>query len=220
MIVITGASDGLGLALAKLAVKKGETVVNLSRQEAPASGTQHIATDLTSEESLRAAAAKVLEYKEPLTALVHCAGIFSEEETSALTSENVSRTFATNTTGPLLLTSLLMERIKQDGADVAVVSSTSGLKGVPGQISYSASKWAIRGIAHTLQAELRDTSCRVVIFCPGGMRTGFFKKQNGQDFPDPHNWMDVQDVARFLLTILELPKSIEVSEVVVNRKKS
>lgn len=217
MYVVTGASDGLGLALAKALVATGARVVSLSRSAPKIKGVDHIACDLTNEGSLTAAAAQLLQQKEPLTALVHAAGVYSEGKLGDLTGQELARVYTTNIIGPMLLTARLLERIKKDGADVVNISSTSGFKGNPDQAAYSSSKWALRGFSQNLKIELQGTPCRVISFCPGGMDTGIFKKAGLTDF-DTSAWMQPDDIAAFMVQILLLPKNIEVTEVLINRK--
>lgn len=113
---------------------------------------------------------------------------------------------------------MLIEKIKKDKADILNIASTVGTKGYKNQATYSSSKWAMRGFSVNLQTELKDTSCRVVSFCPGGFKTKLFEKGTGIDNTDEGSWMNPADLASFVVSILALPKNMEVSEVVINRK--
>ena len=219
MIVITGASDGLGQELAKVLVKNGQHVVSLSRQQAK-EASETIKTDLTSTESIENAVQKLLAMDEPITALVNCAGVLSFESIENLTSEEIERVFAVNVTGPMLLVSRLTERLKTDSADVLNVASTVGTKAYKDQASYGSSKWAMRGFSQNLQVEFKDTNVRVISFCVGGFRSNIAKKVTGESLPDPENWMDPAEVASFMKTILDLPKNMEVSEIIINRRSA
>ncbi len=216
MHVVTGASDGLGLAVAKLLVARGDTVISLSRRKPQVGGVDHVVCDLTNEGSIIAAANTVLKRKEPITAFINCAGVFSEQPMYTVTGQELAVVFTTNVIGPEILVGRLIERFKKDSADIVNVSSTAGLKGNAGQAAYSASKWALRGFSQVLQAELAGSACRVVSFCPGGMQTDLFTKAKSPK--DNSLWMSPSDVAVFMLQILALPKNMEVSEVVINRK--
>lgn len=219
MIVITGASEGLGKELAVLFVAEGRRVISLSRKSGP-SGVEHIKTDLLNESSITKAASTIIAEKEPLEAVVNCAGVYSEEETEKLSLKEIERVFKTNVFAPMLLTAKLMERIKKDGADIVNVSSTVGTKAYLNQAAYGSSKWALRGFSQNLQLELKGYPSRVISFCPGGFRSNLVKNFNGSDITDPENWMAVEDVAKCLKQILELPQNMEVSEILVNRKVS
>lgn len=216
MFVVTGASDGLGLALAKVLAANGKKVVSLSRTAPKDKKIAHIVCDLANEGVINAAAQAVLALDEPIEALVNCAGVFAEELVGELTGRSLALTFTTNIIGPEILVSRLVERLKKDGADIVNVASTAGLKGAAGQSGYGGSKWAMRGFSEVLREELRGTGCRVISFCPGGMDTNIFKKANVTI--DATKWMQPGDVATFMWQILQLPKNMEVSEVVINRR--
>ena len=216
MIVITGASDGLGLQLARVYKEAGKRVVNVSRRESQYA-VDNVLTDLTNDMSVTSAIEAVLAINEPVEALVDCAGVMSLEPLNKITANELDRTFGVNVKGAILLVSGLADRMKQDGTDIVNVSSTVGLKAYPDQAAYGASKWAMRGFSQNLQVELKTTN-RVISFCVGGFKSDIAKKIHGQDLPDPENWMDPEDIAVFMKQILDLPKNMEVSEIVINRR--
>lgn len=217
MFVITGASGHLGGAVAQVLLAKGKKVVNLSRSD-KSKGAQFIAVDLTDPGSIEKAAEQVNKINEPLEALINCAGIFSAQPVNAMDGPQIEKTFATNIEGPMLLTSLLMDKIKKDQADIVNVASTVGTKAYADQAAYGASKWAVRGFSANLQVELKDTPCRVISFCPGGFESKLFEKATGVDNTASGKWMTAEDLAELIVKILELPKNMEVSEIIVNRK--
>lgn len=144
MIVITGASDGLGLQLAKLYKEAGKTVVNISRRECEFAD-HNILLSLREGEEIEKAAQSVLAIDEPLEALVNCAGVLSVQPLGEITEDEVKRVMSTNVKSAILLVSNMTDRIKQDGTDIVNVASTVGLIGYADQAVYGASKWAMRG---------------------------------------------------------------------------
>ncbi|CAN5657529.1 SDR family oxidoreductase [soil metagenome] len=220
MIVITGASDGLGLELAKLYKNAGKKIVNISRRESEYAD-ENILTDLTNEAEIRKAAETITTIGEPLETLVNCAGVLSIEPLDLISSEKLRQVLAVNVEAAILLVSALTDKIKQDGTDIVNVSSTVGTKGYIDQAAYGASKWALRGFSANLQAELKDTNSRVISFMPGGFKSKLFEKATGNDnTTNEGEWMRPADVAQFMKQILDLPKNMEVSEVVINRKQT
>ena len=216
-VLITGGSDGLGRELGKLCVEKGYEVVVLSRQK-PDYSCIHIKTDLSNEEDIMNAATTINNEYSKFDALVNCAGVFSEQELKAINYEEAENVFKVNVLAPIFLTSMLIENIKSNGADILNVGSTSGTKAYESQCAYGASKWALRGASLNLQLELKNTKCRVMQFNPGGMNTKLFKKYNGKDLSFQDKLMNPRGVAELMLYILELPKRLEVSELLLNRK--
>jgi short-subunit dehydrogenase len=219
MFVITGASDGLGLELAKQVLAKGKRAVSLSRSQPPMEGIEWVRTDLMDEASIDNAVRELLAQDEPIEVLVNCAGITTYEGMGELTSENLVRMFKVNAIAPMLLVSGLFERLKQDGTDIVNVSSTIVRRAAEAkQDGYAASKWALHGFSNNLSAQLKETPCRVVNFIVGGFNSQMHAKVTGKPIADPENWMRPEDIAAFMLQILELPKNMEIGEVVVNRK--
>lgn len=216
MIVITGASDGLGLQLAKLYKEAGKKVVNVSRRECKYADN-NIVLNLREGAEIEKAAELIKKEESKIEAVINCIGVYNEQKFGEITEEEIKRLMSTNVKAPLLLTSLLIERIKQDEADILNVLSTAGTKGKKEHPLYAASKWAERGVTASLKDELQTTQCRVISFCPGGIRTKFSEKTLGYD-ASSKDWMRPEDLAVFIKQILDLPKNMEVSEVIINRK--
>lgn len=217
MIVITGASDGLGLQLAKLYKESGKKVVNISRRPSKYADI-NIELSLQEGPQIQEAADRINELDDKLEAIIHNAGVLSFQPLGQITEEEVKRLMSTNVKSQILLTSFLAEKIKKDGTDIVCVSSTVGTKAYVDQAVYGASKWAVRGFARNLQEEFKNSPNRVISFCPGGFKSDIAKKITGNDLENPAEWMNPEDIALFMKQILDLPKNVEVSEVIINRK--
>jgi len=219
-IIITGASDGLGKALAEICVENKMRVVNISRRPLNTKGIENISCDLTNEQDIIKTANIIKDKYSNFSALVNCAGIITFEEANKNTYTEIEKVIKVNTLAPIFLTSQLFDLIKQNEADVLNVGSTAGTKGSKLGTIYGTSKWALRGASENLRVELASTNCRVIQFNPGGMETGLFKKCHGKDFDNPKEWMSPQEIAKIMFFILNLPKQIEISEILINRKSN
>lgn len=208
MIVITGASSGLGLEVAKLYKEAGKKVVNISRRECEYADI-NICISLREGPELREIANKVLEIQEPLETIIHCAGIYSKKPYGEITEDEIKLLMSSNVKPSLLLTSFLIERIESDETDILIVTSTAGIKGDASGPVYSASKWAARGIAKGLQDHFTGKPNRVIDFCPNGFAPN-------ADIGSGN--MRTEDIAIALKQVLDLPKNVEVSEIVINGK--
>lgn len=218
MIVITGASDGLGLQVAKLYKEAGKTVVNISRSESEYADV-NICLSLREGKEIDEAANQVLALEEPIEALINCAGVLSIQKLGEITEDEIKRLMSTNVKPMILLVSNMIDRIRKDETDIVNVASTVGLKGYVDQAVYGASKWAVRGFSKNLQEEFKGKPNRVISFCPGGFKSKLFEKATGIDnTEDGDQWMKAEDVAVALKNTLDLPKNIEVSEIILNRK--
>jgi short-subunit dehydrogenase len=216
MIVITGASSGLGLELAKLYKNGGERVVNISRHDCEFADVNLI-HDLSVGEEISQAAKEILAMDERIGAVVNSIGIYNDQLFGEMADKEIERVLSTNTKAPMLLISELLERIKADEADILNVISTAGVKGSKRNPVYVSSKWAERGFTQSLQDELAETHSRVISFCPGGINTKLFEKAGAHN--DTSTYMDPVDIAALMKQILDLPKTIQVSEIVINRKQ-
>lgn len=216
MIVITGASDGLGREVAKVYKQAGKTVVNISRRDCEYASI-NLLYNLREGDQIELAAKEIEAMSEPLEAIVNCAAVMSIEPLGKVTEDEIKRVMSTNVKSAILLVSNLAERIEKDGTDIVNVASTVGTKGYVSQAAYGASKWAMRGFSQNLQAEFKGKRSRAISFCVGGMRTNMGEKV-GIEMKDPDNWMDPSAIAVFMKQILDLPKNAEVSEIVINRK--
>jgi len=216
MIVITGASDGLGKEVAKLYREAGKTVVNISRRESEYADI-NICLSLREGPEIKSAAKQVLAIDQPLETFINCIGVFNgQEKFGEITEGEVKRLMSTNVNAPMLLTSLLIERIRKDETDILNVLSTAATKGNGRLPVYTASKWAERGYTKSLQDELKSTKCRVISFCPGGINTQSAQKHSSPE-RNVSTWMNPVAVAVLIKQLLDLPKSMEVSEIVINR---
>ncbi len=218
MIVITGASDGLGKEIAKVYNESGQMVVNISRRQCEYAAV-NLLHDLREAAEIEQAAKEIAKIDEPLNAIINCAAVMSIQPLGTVTDDELRRVMATNVESAILLVSHLIERINTDETDIVNVASTVGTKGYVEQAAYGASKWAMRGFSQNLQAEFKDKKPRVISFCVGGMRTTMGDKI-GKYITDPENWMDPRAIAIFMKQVLELPKNAEVSEIIINRKVS
>ncbi|MCA9345874.1 SDR family oxidoreductase [Candidatus Saccharibacteria bacterium] len=217
MIIITGASDGLGLQLAKLYKESGKKVVNVSRSKCVYADV-NIQCDFLDEAGIKTTTDTISEMSDEIEALINCAGVFTNQKLGTITAEVIDRVLSINYKSQILIVSAIIDRLKKDRTDIMNVSSTVGTKGRGGETVYSSSKWAVRGFTKSLQEDLKDTN-RVISFCPGGFKTKFFEKGTGVDNTgDGSEWMKPEDLAIFMKQILDLPKNMEVSEVIINRK--
>ncbi len=215
-IIVTGASDGLGKEFGKLCVNNNIEVVCLSRTK-PDYPCVFVKTDLSVEADIINAVAQIREKYTNFDALVNCAGIHSTQDMENIDSADLQKVMEVNVMAPILLTSALWSLIKDNEADILNVGSTAGKKGNAKECVYGASKWAVQGFTQTMQTELKNTKSRVMMFNPGGMNTKFFEKFSHQE-KDVSKFMNPKDVADVMLYILKLPKQLEVSEIIINRK--
>ncbi|MBC8495140.1 SDR family NAD(P)-dependent oxidoreductase [archaeon] len=215
-VILTGASEGLGFELSKLLLKKDIEVIALCRQK-PSCDVVHIETDLSSDESIKEAIEKIKNDYSKFDVLINCADVLSVKPLDKIDSDELENLFKVNVLSQIKLVSGLLSLIKKNESDIVNVGSTVGLKAYTDQCAYGSSKWAVRGTTKNLQLELGKTKCRVIGFNPGGFKSTLFEKATGQKV-NLEGFMEPIELAKLMIQILELPKTLEVSEIEINRK--
>jgi len=127
MIVITGASDGLGLQLARVFQEAGKKVINISRTESKYAD-ENLLTDLRDPSAIEVTTQKINQMDEPIEALINCAGVMSLEKVESISAGEIERVFDINIEAPILLTSQLVTKMRKDRSDNINVSSTVGTR--------------------------------------------------------------------------------------------
>lgn len=182
-IWITGASSGIGQAVAVELSKEKVRLILSGRNEASLEETAALCKkngspailvpfDLTVEESIHSAAENILSQGIIPDCLYHFGGI-SQRSMAVETPLNVDRkVFEVNFFGTIMLTKILLPHmIKNGGGHIAVTSSVVGKFGFPYRSAYSASKHALQGFFESLRAENTSDNIRVSIIIPGRIRT-------------------------------------------------
>ncbi|GHU07300.1 hypothetical protein FACS189431_1630 [Alphaproteobacteria bacterium] len=213
-IIITGVSDGLGLATAKKLLEKEYEVIGLSRSKPNDDRIDYIPLDLTNEKSIVEAAKQINRIGKRFC-FINCAGVMADED--KIEMGEIERVFQTNTTGPILLEQLIFETVKKTGSDIINIISTSATRGDVDQPIYSSSKWGLLGYTKSLTARLKSTPARAISFIPGGFISDMPKKI-GRTIADPENWTPVEIIADELIKVVETSSRIEISEIIINRK--
>lgn len=189
--LVTGANKGIGFETARQLAQRGFTVwlgcrdegrgVAAAKELADEGDVRFVRLDVTDDESVRAAAARVEHESGALDILVNNAGIYLPEDglPSVAPVETVRRTFDVNFFGVLRVTQAFLPLLKKaEAGRIVMVSSTMGSLGVltmpdspllayPMVLGYSSSKTALSGLTAHFAVELRDTPIKVNAVCPG-----------------------------------------------------
>jgi NAD(P)-dependent dehydrogenase (short-subunit alcohol dehydrogenase family) len=184
VVVITGASRGLGLSLVRRFLECGDQVFGVSRtkrfwrvavESLPASHNLHLfQADLSRESEVRCLAAGVRKKTKRVDILINNAGVGG-----GLTriEKESCRGFQRMMDANLLSAFLMCKHFiplfrRQSGGVIVNVSSMAGQRAVPGLFSYSASKFGVLALSQCLAKENKDRNLKCVTVCPGGMNTG------------------------------------------------
>jgi short-subunit dehydrogenase len=177
--VVTGAASGIGAALAAERARRGCRLVLVDRDAArlamvaaslPGEGHRTDALDVTDRAAVAALPAAVLAGQGRVDVLVNNAGIAAMGRFDQTSLEAFEAVMAVNFGGTLTMTKAFLPHLGRDGR-IANLSSLFGLLAPPGQVSYAASKFAVRGFSEALRHELADTGIKLTCVHPGGVRT-------------------------------------------------
>ena len=180
--LITGASSGIGKALADAVIARGEPVIGTFRQ--PAQADAFVASapgrafacivDLANGPTVQAAITRSIEEAGGVDVVVNCAGYGLAGALEEVNEAELRHQMETNFFGTLQVTKAALPFLrKQRHGHIFNVSSTSGVLGYPGLSLYCASKFAVEGLAESLRVELAHLGIRVTIVELDGFRTNW-----------------------------------------------
>ncbi|MBL7498564.1 SDR family NAD(P)-dependent oxidoreductase [Frankia sp. CNm7] len=223
--VVTGASSGIGRAVALRLVADGATVTAVGRDKTrldalpaePASGPGRLVpaqVDLTDDESRRAFVAGLLAGQR-VDVLVHSAGGYGSGPHADAALDDLDALYAANVRAPYALTQELLGALRAGGGDVVVVNSSQGVRAGADAGQFAATQHAMRAIADSLRQEVNADGIRVCSIHLGRTATprqeAIFAKEGRAYTPD----LLVQpgDVADVVAGVLGLPRGAEVTEI-------
>ena len=183
VVLITGASSGIGKACAEHLQRAGYQVYGASRSaleaiEPPSLGApaaiHPIQMDVTSDDSVERAVKLIVAREGRIDVVVNCAGYALAGAVEETQSDEALAQMETNFFGVLRVCRAVLPIMRQQaGGYVVNISSVGGLIGVPFHGLYSASKFAVEGLSETLRMEVQPFGIKVVLIEPGDFRTGF-----------------------------------------------
>ncbi len=216
VMLITGASSGIGAAVARQAASEGFRLVLLARSKEKLEALQSelggdvlvVPTDVSSQDELQAAVKAGLERFGKIDVVFANAGTGGAPGGfSGADPESWKRLLMTNVYGLALTLQCTAEALKASRGHAVITSSIAGRVSIAGSM-YSASKWAATGIGHGFRKEIGKHGVRVTLIEPGMVDTPFFDTAK----PD---MLKPDDIARAVLFAVAQPKSMEIHEMVV-----
>lgn len=176
VVIITGASSGIGRALAYEYAHKGSNVVMAARnitvlkemeQELGPDKCLAIACDVTDEESCRLMIEQAFGHFGRIDVLINNAGISMRANFIECKTETLKRVMDVNYWGTVYCSKYALPYILKSHGSIVGVVSIAGFLGLPGRTAYSSSKFAIRGFMDTLRVEYRAQGLHVLVAAPG-----------------------------------------------------
>lgn len=176
--LVTGASSGLGAAVARLFAERGATVFGIARdrgrlatafEDIPEGG--YASVDITNPQACRDAVALCVDRFGRLDVLVNAAGFHQMRHTVAVTDEDWAYDLAANLSGPFFLCRAAIPHLLETGGNIVNVASVAGVEGEVYSAGYCSAKHGLVGLTRALAVEYTRERLRVNVVCPGGMLT-------------------------------------------------
>lgn len=233
--VVTGASSGIGAAVARALVREGAKVALAARRknallkvqaglESAGGGTESLVvpTDVTDREQVRDLIARSEVELGPVEILVNCAGVMYFTLMKNLREEDWERTVEVNCKGALNCVGAVLPGMLERGrGHILTISSDAGRKVFPSLAVYSASKFFVEALSQGLRLETAGTGVKVTTVQPGNVATDLLDLssdaealgQYGQ--PTGARVLDPEDVAASVVHALKQPEHVAVNEILV-----
>lgn len=225
--VVTGASRGIGAAIAQKLSERGYFLFLTARDdqklnevkaacEKSGSVVKTVVADVTNPQDI----ACLFDSVDRVDLLVNNAGIGIFEPLETIPLENWRRIQQVNVEGALLCMQAAFKKMKKQGGERIInISSVVGVKGYPDQAAYGASKHALLGLTKTAIEEGRQFNIRVHAVCPGGVATDMVR-QARPDLTDFSEMIQPEEVASAVAYLDSLPPTITVDVIHLRRAAS
>jgi 3-oxoacyl-[acyl-carrier protein] reductase len=171
-VLVTGGNRGIGRTIAEEFIAQGDNVAVTSRNGQAPEGALAVSADVTDTESIDRAFAEIEDKLGPVEVVVANAGITADNLLMRMNDEEFETVLDTNLTGAFrTVKRAITGMIRAKRGRIVLISSVSGLYGVPGQANYSASKAGLVGLARSITRELGSRGITANVVAPGFIRT-------------------------------------------------
>lgn len=229
VVLITGASQGIGAAIAKVFAKevRGVRLALVARNEknlatvaracaklvsGPGAAVESFGCDVSDEASVAAVAAAVMKRFGGVDVLINNAGKFEAAPLAEMSVAQFDRLIGANLRSVFLVSKAFVPAIVKRGrGDIFNMSSIAGLDAYPGGAGYCAAKFGVTGLSKVMRAELKTKGVRVCCVYPGAT---WSPSWSGSGVPETR-MMPAADVARAFLDVYRLTRKTVVEEIVL-----
>lgn len=225
VVLVTGASSGIGEALARRAVREGAAVALTARRVERLSSLQDqirsgggralaIQADVTRDGDLERAAAETRAAFGGIDVVVANAGVGVAGDLARLTLDDYRRQMETNVFGVLRTVYATLDDLRRSRGTLVLVGSVSGVIPSPGYSAYGMSKFAVHGLAASLRPELAAEGIAVVLIAPGFVESEIRRVDNAGRFHE-----DRSDLVPGWLTMPADEAAGEIVDAIVRRER-
>lgn len=237
VVVIMGASSGIGEATAKKLAQEGAKLVIAARREdrlktlaesLPEAEISYAVADVSNKEEVQAVIDLAIEKYGRIDVLYNNAGVMPTASLSEARFDDWRRMLDINIMGVLNgIAAVLPIMKKQQSGQIIATDSVAGHVVYPGSAVYCGTKFAVRAIMEGLRQEERESNIRSTIISPGGVMTELYKTTNDPEFiemiesnpTDPNYALSPSDIANAVAYAISTPETVSVSEILIRPTK-
>jgi 3-oxoacyl-[acyl-carrier protein] reductase len=209
--IVTGGSNGIGLAIAKTLIDAGARVAITGRHEqrlmaaARSIGAHPIKADVSKEADVLRTYRELFQAFDHLDILVNNAGFGVIRPLVEMDLASFEQVFATNVTGAMLMAREAAKHfIERKGGHIVNIGSTAAVRGAAKGTAYYGSKFALRGMTECWRAELRPHNVRVMLVNPSEVLTDFYATAGLPQAKDNPTKLHGDDIAHAVRSALEM----------------
>ncbi len=217
-VLVTGASSGIGRAVARNLLQQGHTVIGVSRDcrkfTRQMDNFSSVQVDLSQINDLPQKIRELQQTFPELDAVVFSAGMGQFGSVEEFSYPQIEALMTINFTSQVFLTKALLPALKRKAnSDLIFIGSEAALKGSRKGAVYCASKFALRGFTQALREESGNSNVRVCLINPGMVRTAFFEHLTFEPGDDESNTILPEDVAHAVSYVLGSRSQIVIDEI-------
>jgi NADP-dependent 3-hydroxy acid dehydrogenase YdfG len=226
MAIVSGASSGIGRAIALGLAQEGASLCLLGRNKDRLLETARTAeknspkvavyqTDLSCEADLASLVRRLDEEVEYIDVIVNAAGALMLGEMVTSPINNLDRQYKVNVRAPYLLTQTLLPRVKARRGQIVFINSSVGIRGSANVGQYAATKHALKAIADSLRDEVNPDGVRILNIFAGRTASAMQETVHhleGKTY-DPQSLLQPEDITSVVINALTLPRTAEVTEI-------
>lgn len=224
--VVTGASSGIGRAIAISLADRGASLYligrNEDRLEAAAAevrkrsaAVQVVPMDLTDDGAILGFASALRHDELAVHVLVHSSGLYRGGRIESASVDELDLQYRVNVRAPYVLTQALLPLLKASKGQIVFINSTQGLDAGEAAGGFAVTQHALKALADSLRKEINDDGVRVISIFPGRTATPRIEKlfaSEGRSF-HPELLLQPEDVAEMVSNTLLTPRTAEVTEI-------
>ena len=224
IIVVTGATSGVGLEISKTFIRLGWKVIGLARNFAKLKALKadlgeqfdYMRTDISQSTSVNEAFKYIAEQYGEIDVLVNNAAIFVMKPFADSTIEDIDRVININLKGAMYCTFNALKLLKPNTSRIINIGSVAGEHGIKNQSIYCASKFGLDGFAEALNQELVGYGISITTICPGGIDTPLWNEDtNPYPAGDTSKLLTAQGIANMVESVTIQPNNVVLKKIIL-----